>query len=203
MPEVVTCNGDLVLVETCAFLHRLMNTTLFRLRVVVYRENDTHELDRIYEQVLDIRSNSTQFCGNLSREPRQWSVKQGDRVGVQIRDTCVTPNGSDPACPAQANLIDATCASALYLPPLSTPRRFSDFTTVGVNLNVRMSIGECTLTHAAWNLCVNHTQQFTLLHNYSMHLKCIMVCSNDYSLGCVLPTTVKKRQSMYIQSINA
>ena len=142
MPEAVACDGDIVLVETCAFLNRLMNTTLFRLRVVVYRENDTHELDRIYQRRLDIRSNSTQFCGNVSREPRQWSVKQGDRVGVQIQDTCATPNGSDPACPAQANLIDSSCGSALFLPPLSSPSRLSDFTTVGVNLNVRLSIGE-------------------------------------------------------------
>ena len=144
MPEAVTCNGDIVLVETCAFLNRLMETTLFRLRVVVYRErSDTHELDRIYEQVLDIRSNSTQYCGSIPRTARlQWPVKQGDRVGVQIRDTCDTRNGSDPACPAQANLIDSACASALFLPPLSTPRRLSDFTTVGVNLNVWMSIGE-------------------------------------------------------------
>ena len=74
--------------------------------------------------------------------PRRWPVKKGDRVGVQIRDTCDTPVGSDPACPAQANLIDAACGSALYLPPLSSPRRLNDFTTVGVNLNVWVSIGK-------------------------------------------------------------
>ena len=151
MPEAVTCNGDLVHVETCAFLNRLMETTLFRLRVVVYRErNDTHELDRIYQRLLNIRSNSTQFCGTLSRLPRQLSVKKGDRVGVQIRDTCDTRNGSDPACPAQANLIDSSCASALYhTSSRATQIRVSEFTAVGVNLNVRMSIGECC---PGWNL---------------------------------------------------
>ena len=66
MPETVACNGDIVLVETCAFLNQLLNTTLFRLRVVVYRENDTHELEPvIHEQALDIRSSSTQYCGSL------------------------------------------------------------------------------------------------------------------------------------------
>jgi len=140
MPEAVTCNGELVLVETCAFLNRLMETTLFRLRVVVYRERtDTHELERIYRQALDIRSNATQACGSL---PRRWSVKKGDRVGVQIRDTCDTPASSDPACPAQANLIDTACASALYLPPLSSPSTLSDFTVVGVHLNMRVSVGK-------------------------------------------------------------
>ena len=145
MPEPVTCDGDLVLVQTCAFLNKVMETTLFRLRVVVYRERtDTPELYLIYQQPLDIRSNAIQGCGSL---PRLWSVKKGDRVGVQIRDTCDTPASSDPACPAQANLIDTACASALYLPPLSTPRTLSDFTVVGVNLNMRVSIGECTLRY--------------------------------------------------------
>jgi len=39
MPEPVTCDGDLVLVQTCAFLNQLMETTLFRLRVVVYQKD--------------------------------------------------------------------------------------------------------------------------------------------------------------------
>ena len=167
MPETVTCNGDIVLVETCAFLNRLMETTLFRLRVVVYRERtDTHELDKIYTQRLDITSDSAQYCGSFSRVPRQWPVKQGDRVGVQILDTCEDPTNPDPACPAQANLIDSSCGSALFLPPLSSPRRLSDFTTVGVNLNVQMSIGECA--HVSYNICiqpgvcVNHAQHIAI-----------------------------------------
>ena len=145
MPKAIACNGELVLVETCAFLNRLMETTLFRLRVVVYRERtDTHELERIYRQALDIRSNATQACGSL---PRRWSVKKGDRVGVQIRYTCDTPAGSDPACPAQANLINATCASALYHTS-DRPGRITltEVTTVGVNLSVQVSIGKCSLT---------------------------------------------------------
>ena len=144
MPEAVTCNGELVLVETCAFLNQLMNTTLFRLRVAVYRENGADMLDMIYQQALNIRSNATQDCGSL---PRRWSVKKGDRVGVQIRDTCDTPAGSDPACPAQANLINAACASALYHTS-DRPGRITltEVTTVGVNLNVRVSIGKCSLT---------------------------------------------------------
>ena len=161
MPETVACNGDIVLVETCAFLNRLMETTLFRLRVVVYRErSDTHELEKIYTQRLDITNDSAQYCGSFSRVPRQWPVKRGDRVGVQILDTCEDPTNPDPACPAQANLIDSACGSALFLPPLSSPRRLSDFITVGVNLNVRVSIGEHVLvTISAFNLqgvSVNH-----------------------------------------------
>ena len=149
MPEAIACNGDIVLVETCAFLNRLMETTLFRLRVVVYRERtDTHELDKIYTQRLDITSDSAQYCGSLTR---QWPVKQGDRVGVQILDTCEDPTNPDPACPAQANLIDSACGSALFLPPLSSPRRLSDFTAVGVNLNVWVSIGETVQTHSVCN----------------------------------------------------
>jgi len=154
MPEAVSCDGDLVLVQTCGFLNRLMETTLFRLRVVVYRERaDTHELESIYRQALDIRSNATQGCGNLSRS---WSVKKGDRVGVQIRDTCDNPDNSYPACPAQANLIDTACASALYLPPLSTPCTLSEFTIVGVNLNMRVSIGKTlssNILHATKSSC--------------------------------------------------
>ena len=156
MPEAIACNGELVLVETCAFLNRLMNTTLFRLRVAVYRENGADMLDMIYQQALNIRStsNATQDCGSL---PRQWSVKKGDRVGVQIRYTCDTPDNSDPACPAQANLIDATCASALYHTSDRASRiRLSEVTTVGVNLNVRVSIGELSLIviilHTTWRL---------------------------------------------------
>ena len=147
MPEAVTCNGDLVLVQTCGFLNKVMETTLFRLimREVVYRERtDTHELEEIYRQNLDIQSNATQGCGNFSQ---RLSVKKGDRVGMQLQDTCDTPDNSDPACSAQANLIDTACASALYLPPRSRPRTLSDFTVVGVNLNMRVSIGECTLRY--------------------------------------------------------
>ena len=78
--------------------------------------------------------------------PRQWPVKKGDRVGVQIRDTCDRPNDPDPACPAQANLIDTACASALYHPSDRTSLiRLSEVTTVGVTLNMRVSIGECIL----------------------------------------------------------
>jgi len=154
MPEPVTCNGDLVLVQTCAFLNRVMETTHFRLRVAVYRENGADMLDRIYLQSLDIRSNATQGCGSLPRAPRQWPVKKGDRVGVQIRDTCDRPNDPDPACPAQANLIDTACASALYHPSDRTSQiKLSEVTTVGVNLNVRVSIGECILSYNfAYNL---------------------------------------------------
>jgi len=145
MPEAVTCNGELVLVEVCAFLNQLMNTTLFRLRAAVYRENGADELERMYQQALDIRSNATQGCGTLSRVPRQWLVNKGDRVGVQIRDTCDKPNDPDPACPAQANL-NATSASALYHTSDRASRiGLSEMTTVSVNLNVRVSIGECIL----------------------------------------------------------
>jgi len=169
MPGPLSCDGDLVLVQICAFLNRVMETTLFRLRVVVYRERtDTHELGKIYQQVLDIRSNATQVCGSLTR---QWSVKKGDRVGVLIKDTCDTPANSDPACPAQANLIDSTCALALYLPPLSSPRTLSDFTAVGVNLNMRVSIGECSLTynlHASGSLYIN-------VHAWYMSSHCSMI----------------------------
>ena len=143
MPEAVACNGVLVLVETYAFLNQLMDTNLFRLRVVVYRENGAHELDRMYIQALDIRKNATQGCGSLSP---WWSVNKGDRVGVLIKDTCDTAPNSDPACPAWVNLIDTACASALYLSPLSSPRTLGDFTAVGVNLNVQVSVGECALT---------------------------------------------------------
>jgi len=59
MAEAIACNGELVLVEVCAFLNQLMNTTLFRLRVAVYRENGADELERMYQQALDIRSNTT------------------------------------------------------------------------------------------------------------------------------------------------
>jgi len=147
MPEPVTCDGDLVLVQTCAFLNRLMETTRFTLRVVVFRERtDTHELGLIYQHPFNIISNTTQGCGNLTR---QWSVKKGDRVGVLIRDTCSIQLNFDPVCPALANLIDTTCASALYLLPSvgATGFRLSEVTTVGVNLNVRVSIGECTVRY--------------------------------------------------------
>jgi len=168
MPEAVTCNGELVLVEVCAFLNQLMNTTLFRLRAVVYRENGADELERMYQQALDIRSNATQGCGSLPRAPRQWPVKKGDRVGVQIRDTCDRPNDPDPACPAQANLIDTACASALYHPSDRTSQiRRSEVTTVSVNLNVRVSIGECILViilHTSWSLYKCTCTVYNLVH---------------------------------------
>ena len=65
--------------------------------------------------------------------PRQWPVKKGDRVGVQIRDTCDRPNDPDPACPAQANLIDTACASALYSSRVFLIDKFG-FTTLQANL---------------------------------------------------------------------
>ena len=45
MPEAVPCNGILVFAETCAFLNRLMDTSLFRLRMGLLREtNDVYEV---------------------------------------------------------------------------------------------------------------------------------------------------------------
>ena len=144
MPEIVPCNGTLVFVETCAFLNRLMNTSLFRLRVMLLRE-----INGVYQMIsrsnININSNATQGCGNFSQ---RWSVNQRDRIGVEISDRC--SSGSRPECPAQANLIGtASCASALYLPRGTSP--FTNFTAVGVNLNVRVSIGKCIVflyTHA-------------------------------------------------------
>ena len=143
MPETVPCNGALVFAETCAFLNRLMNTSLFRLRVVLFRKiNGVYQvMNRSNININSNDPNATQGCGNFTQ---QWPVNQGDRIGVQIMDTC---SGSRPVCPAQANLIGtASCASALYLPLGTSP--LTNFRTVGVNLNVRVSIGEYALSHS-------------------------------------------------------
>ena len=152
MPETVSCNGTLVFVETCAFFNRLMNTSLFRLRVGLLREtNGVYKV--INSSNVNINSNdpnATQGCGNLTQ--LQQPVNQGDRIGVQIMDTCVTSSHSMPVCPAQANLIGtASCASALYLPFGTSP--LTNFRTVGVNLNVRVSIGEYALSHTLLSSC--------------------------------------------------
>ena len=159
MPETVPCNGILVFAETCAFLNRLIDTSRFRLRVAVLREtNGVYEM--MNRSIINIAANATQGCGNFSQ---RWSVYQGDRIGVEISDTCATRSGSMPICPAQANLIDTTsCASALYLPRGTSP--LTNFRTVGVNLNVRVSIGKCALffsTHMqsnsiGWHVCLVH-----------------------------------------------
>ena len=159
MPETVPCNGILVFAETCAFLNRLMNTNLFRLRVALLREtNDVYQVINIMNIIItSSASNATQGCGSFTQ---QWPVNQGDRIGVQISDECVTSSRSNPACPAQANLIDtASCASALYLPLGTSP--LTNFRTVGVNLNVRVSIGKCALSHILLFSC-----------NYSICLHC-------------------------------
>ena len=135
MPETVPCNGTLVFAETCAFLNRLMNTSLFRIRVAVLRETNGvyWVINRSNINIDSNDPNATQGCGNLTQ--LQWPVNQGDRIGVQINDTCVTSSRSMPICPARANLIDTTsCASALYLPFGTSP--LTNFRTVGVNLNV-------------------------------------------------------------------
>ena len=146
MPEAVPCNGRLVFVETCAFLNRLMDTNLFRLTVAVLREtNDVYQvINNGNINIISSAPNATQGCGNFTQ---QWSVNQGDRIGVRIMDMCDT---SSRTCPAQANLIDtASCASALYLPLRTSP--LTNFTAVGVNLNVRVSIGKCALIHTCYS----------------------------------------------------
>lgn len=163
MPETIPCNGILVFAETCAFLNRLMDTSLFRLRVGLLREtNGVYQV--INSRNININSiapNATQGCGNLTE--LQQPVNQGDRIGVQIMDTCVTPSRSMPICPAQANLIDTTsCASALYLPRGTS--LLTNFSTVGVNLNVRVSIGECIALFSLYTIkvyrytCISTTQ---------------------------------------------
>lgn len=145
MPETVSCNGTLVFAETCAFFNRLMNTSLFRLRVGVLRKTNGvyRVMNRSNINIDSSSPNATQGCGHLTR--LQWPVNQGDRIGVQINDSCLTSTRNDftrSVCPAQANLIGtASCASALYLPFGTSP--LTNFRTVGVNLNVRVSIGEC------------------------------------------------------------
>ena len=158
MPEAVPCNGRLVFAETCGFLNRLRNTNLFRLRVALLREtNDVYQVINITNIIITSSApNATQGCGSFTQ---QWPVNQGDRIGVQISDECVS--GSMPVCPAQANLIDtASCASALYLPLDISP--LTNFTVVGVNLNVRVSIGKCALSHSLlfscnYSICLHYT----------------------------------------------
>ena len=160
MPETVPCNGILVFAETCAFLNRLMNTNLFRLRVALLREtNDVYDvISSTNINIISSAPNATQGCGNFTQ---QWPVSQGDRIGVRISDACVTSSGSMPVCPAQANLNDtASCASALYLPLGTSP--LTNFRTVGVNLNVRVSIGKCALSHILlfscnYSICLHYT----------------------------------------------
>ena len=160
MPEAVPCNGILVFAETCAFLNRLMDTSLFRLRVGLLREtNDVYQvINRTNINIISSGPNATQGCGNFTQ---QWSVNQGDRIGVQISDVCVTSSRSMPACPAQANLIDtASCASALYLPLGTSP--LTNFRAVGVNLNVQVSIGKCALSHTLlfscnYSICLHYS----------------------------------------------
>ena len=156
MSETVPCNGILVFTETCAFLNRLRNTNLFRLRVGLLREtNDVYQV--INSGTINIISsapNATQGCGNFTQ---QWPVNQGDRISVRIMDTC---DASNRTCPAQANLIDtASCTSALYLPLGTSP--LTNFRTVGVNLNVRVSIGKCALNYMLLYSNSNpHTKMF-------------------------------------------
>ena len=171
MPETVSCNGTLVFAETCAFFNQLMNTSLFRLRVGLLRETNGvyWVINRSNININSNDPNATQGCGNLTE--LQQPVNQGDRIGVQIMDTCVTSSHSMPICPAQANLIDTTsCASALYLPRGTSP--LTNFRTVGVNLNIRVSIGEYALSHTVilmqlFNLLTLQCQQ------YSSHLYCL------------------------------
>ena len=142
MPETVPCNGRLVFVETCAFLNRLMDTNLFRLTVGLFREtNDVYQVINSGNiNIINSAPNATQGCGNFTQ---QWPVNQGDRIGVRIRNSC---DASSRTCPAQANLIDtASCTSALYLPLDASP--LTNFRTVGVNLNVRVSIGKYALNY--------------------------------------------------------
>ena len=142
MPEALSCNGRLVFVETCAFFNRLMDTNLFRLTVGLFRQGDgAYQVVR--QTNISITSKATNGCKSIqTTQDRGWPVNQGDRIGVRIMDTCDTSSGSMPACPAQANLIDTgSCASALYLPFGTSP--LTNFRAVGVNLNVRVSIGKC------------------------------------------------------------
>ena len=144
MPETVSCNGILVSVETCAFFNRLIDTNLFRLTVGVFRPEDG-AYQMVHQGNIGITSRATVGCKRITRD-QGWPVNQGDRIGVIIMDTCDTSSGSMPVCPAQANLIDtASCASALYLPLGTSP--LTNFTAVGVNLNVQVSIGECALNY--------------------------------------------------------
>ena len=158
MPEAVPCNGRLVFAEICAFFNRLMDTNLFRLTVGLFREGDG-----VYQMVrqgnIGITSMDTKGCKKITQD-QGWPVSQGDRIGVIIMDTCDTSSGSMPACPAQANLIDnASCASALYL-PLGSP--LTNFRTVSVNLNVRVSIGKCIVFFTYRLACIS--TMLSLIH---------------------------------------
>ena len=177
IPESIACNGELVGIQACAFLNRLLDTTTFTLRVGVFRalENDTQELDLIYLQILDIISNAPQGCA--WSHSQQLSVNEGDRVGVQIQDTCEIRSFGRVACPAQVNLINSSCASALYhTSTLVSHIRLSDFTAVGVNLNVQVSIGEtvqiqqgvCVVFECSYVRCTHSTCNIPCVH---IHLK--------------------------------
>ena len=152
MPETVPCNGILVFAEICAFFNRLMDTNLFRLTVGLFRQGDG-AYHMVCQRNISITSMATKGCKRITRD-QGWPVSQGDRIGVIIMDTCDTSSGSMPACPAQANLIDtASCASALYLPLGTSP--LTNFRTVGVNLNVRVSIGKCIVFFTYRLACIS------------------------------------------------
>ena len=154
MPEVVPCNGRLVTVKTCAFFNRLMDTNLFRLTLGLFREGDS-AYQMVRQGSISITSMDTKGCKKITQDPG-WPVNQGDRIGVIISDMCDTSSGSMPACPAQANLNDtASCASALYLPVGTSP--LTNFWTVGVNLNVRVSIGKCIVFFTYRLACISTT----------------------------------------------
>ena len=193
LPEAIACNGELVGIQACAFLNQLMNTTLFILTVGVFRavENDTQELDLIYLQILNIISNASQGCA--WSHSQQLSVNKGDRVGVEIRDTCQTRSSGRRACPAQVNLINSSCASALYHPPLLvTHIRLSDFTAVGVNLNVQVSIGEtvqgvCVVFECSHVRCTHSTCNIPCVHTQLKY--------NNYCICCHYCNTVNSEHS--------
>lgn len=188
MPETVPCNGTLVFAEMCAFLNRTMDTSRFRLRMGLLRE--TNGVYKVMNRSnIIINSNdpdATQGCGKLTQ--LQWLVNQGDRIGVQINDTCVTDTRSRLICPAQANLIGtASCASALYLPFGTSP--LTNFTTVGVNLNIRVSVGECIALfslHTIKIICIftSHSLIFItelnfLKQSHQLHLRYLLQCKNQ------------------------
>ena len=154
MPETVSCNGILVFAEICAFFNRLMDTNLFRLTVGLFRQGDG-AYQMVRQRNISITSKATKGCKSIQTTRDQgWPVSQGDRIGVIISDVCDTSSGSMPACPAQANLNDtASRASALYLPVGTSP--LTNFRTVGVNLNVRVSIGKCIVFFTYRLACIS------------------------------------------------
>ena len=128
-----------------------MDTNLFRLTVGLFREGDG-AYQMVRQGSISITSMATKGCKKITRD-QGWPVNQGDRIGVIISDVCDTSSGSMPACPAQANLNDtASCASALYLPVGTSP--LTNFRAVGVNLNVRVSIGKCALSHTCYSRAI-------------------------------------------------